>query len=104
MSESRLTIPHNLIAWFFSTTGIIGGIGYMFFVFYYFWRLCQKAVEEPESEVVFAGFWFFIITNFHGLFDNTITYKGAARLLYLLLGLALSYNQYKEIKKCRLIN
>ena len=29
--ESAFDMPHNVIAWFFSTTGIIGGIGYCLF-------------------------------------------------------------------------
>ena len=94
--EAELPIPHNVVAWFFSTTGIVGGMGYLFFVCYYLWRLYRKVIEEPENWASFAGFWFFIATNFHGLFDNTITYKGAARLLYLMLGLALTYSQYKK--------
>lgn len=94
--EAEMPIPHNVVAWFFSTTGIIGGTGYLFFVFYYFWRLYRKVTEEPENWVAIAGLWVFMTVNFHGLFDAGITNKGAARLLYLMLGLALSYNCCKQ--------
>ena len=76
----------------FSTTGIIGGAGYLFFAFYYLWRLYRKIHEEPENWVAFAGFWVFIAVTFHGLFDAGITNKAFARILYLMLGLALSYS------------
>ena len=94
--EAELPIPHNVVAWFFSTTGIVGGIGYLFFVCYYLWRLYRKVNEEPENWVAFSGLWTFIAVNFHGLFDAGITNKAAARLLYLMLGLALTYSQYKK--------
>ena len=38
-----------------------------------------------------AGLWVFLAINIHGLLDAGITDKGIARLLYLMLGLALSY-------------
>ena len=94
--EADLPVPHNVVAWFFSTTGIIGGMGYLFFVCYYLWRLYRKVQEEPENWVAFSGYWTFIAVNFHGLFDIGITNKGAARLVYLMLGLALTYSQYKK--------
>ena len=94
--EADLPIPHNVVAWFFSTTGSIGGMGYLFFVCYYLWRLYRKVREEPENWVAFAGYWAFIAVNFHGLFDVGITNKAFARVLYLMLGLALSYSCCKK--------
>ena len=94
--EAEMPIPHNVAAWFFSTTGIIGGTGYLFFAFYYLWRLYRKVTGEPGNWVAIAGLWVFVTVNFHGLFDAGITNKGAARLLYLLLGLALTYNCCKK--------
>ena len=96
--EAGLPIPHNVPAWFFSTTGVIGGIGYLFFVCYYFRLLYRRLHDEQDNWVLYAGFWMFTAIHFHGLFDAGITNKGAARLLYLLLGLALSYSQYKKVK------
>ena len=40
--------------------------------------------------MVLAGFWVFVAVGSHGLVDMGITYKAAARLLYLMLGIAVS--------------
>ncbi len=37
------------------------------------------------------GLWLFLAMGIHGMLDAGITYKGAARLLYLQLGLSLGY-------------
>ena len=38
-----------------------------------------------------AGMWIFLAMSVHGFVDIGIIDKGAARLLYMMLGLALSY-------------
>ena len=87
----RHKIPHNSIAWFFTTTGVIGGIGYMTFVIGYLCLFLQIIKKCPEEWIVLAGFWVFVAVGIHGLVDVGIAYKAAARLLYLMLGIGLSY-------------
>ncbi|MEE3397298.1 MAG: hypothetical protein VZR04_08150, partial [Succiniclasticum sp.] len=89
--EGRHHMPHNAIAWFFTTTGSIGGIGYLFFVLFYFYRLVQKLKEQPENWMLAAGLWIFLAMSIHGLLDLGMIDKGTLRLLYLMLGLGLSY-------------
>lgn len=89
--ESRHEMPHNTIAWFFTTTGSIGGIGYLFFLLFYFYRLVQKLKEQPGNWMLPAGLWIFMAMTIHGFLDIGIVDKGVARLLYLMLGLALPY-------------
>ena len=89
--ESRHNMPHNSIVWFFTTTGSIGGIGYLFFVLFYFYRLLQKLREQPGNWMLAAGLWIFLAMSLHGFVDIGMVEKGVARLLYLMLGLALSY-------------
>ena len=89
--ESRHNMPHNSIVWFFTTTGSIGGIGYLFFVLFYFYRLLQKLREQPGNWMLAAGLWIFLAMSLHGFVDIGMVEKGIARLLYLMLGLALSY-------------
>lgn len=89
--ESSFHMPHNAIAWFFTTTGSIGGIGYLFFVSFYFYRLLQKLREQPGNWMLAAGLWIFLAMSLHGFVDIGMVEKGVARLLYLMLGFALSY-------------
>ena len=84
-------MPHNAIAWFFTTTGSIGGMGYLFFVLFYFYRLVQKLKEQPENWMLAAGLWIFLAMTLHGFVDIGIVDKGVARLLYLMLGTTLPY-------------
>ena len=39
-----------------------------------------------------AGLWIFLAMSLHGFVDIGMVEKGIARLLYLMLGLALSYS------------
>ena len=89
--ESSFHMPHNAVAWFFTTTGSIGGIGYVFFVLFYFYMLLQKLREQPGNWMLSAGMWIFLAMTIHGFVDIGILDKGVARLLYLMLGLVLSY-------------
>ncbi len=89
--ESKHNMPHNSIAWFFTTTGSIGGVGYLFFVLFYFYILLQKLKEQPGNWMLAAGLWIFLAITIHGCLDIGMVEKGVARLLYLMLGLALSY-------------
>ena len=81
---------HNAVAWFFSATGIIGGTGYLFFLLYYIVLLTRKIKQQPDQWILYAGLWAFIAINLHGMVDMGIILKQGARLLYLMLGLALT--------------
>ena len=88
-----LISPHNAVAWFFSATGVIGGLGYLFFLLYYIVLLTRKINKDPDLWIVYAGLWAFIAINLHGMVDMGIILKQGARLLYLMLGLALVCHQ-----------
>ena len=89
-ANRALEVPHNAVAWFFSASGIIGGAGYIFFLIYYTVLLTRKIKQQPDSWVLYAGLWTFIAINLHGMVDMGIVLKQGARLLYLMLGLALT--------------
>ena len=88
--------PHNTIAWFFTTTGILGGAGYLFFLLQYGYLLLRNIREHPEEWIFGAVLWVYLALGVHGMVDAGITHKGAARLLYLMLGLALCYGCYQK--------
>lgn len=85
--ESAFPIPHNVFAWFFSATGILGGIGYLLFVAYYCRLLYSKMKENPGESFFYIGLWAFLAITIHGLVDVGITNKEAARLIFLVLGI-----------------
>ena len=91
LEELAFRLPHNVTAWFFSTTGILGGAGYLFFLLSYMHLLLQKAKEYPEEWLLAAGLWLFLAISIHSVVDVGIIYKGAARLQYIMLGITLSY-------------
>lgn len=90
-SELSFDMPHNVIAWFFSTTGIIGGIGYLLFVLFYGRLFYSKLKDNPNEWILYVGLWSFLAITMHGLVDAGITNKEAARLLFLILGISLNY-------------
>ena len=89
--ERDLPVPHNTLAWFMTTTGIIGGTGYLFYVFYYVVLLFRRTGEATVRKkwIIYAVLLSFIAVNLHGMVDVGIASKGIARLIYLLLGFAL---------------
>lgn len=97
-SESAFDIPHNVIAWFFSTTGLIGGIGYLLFVAYYGRLLYCKIKDNPGEWIFYVGLWSFLAITMHGLVDAGITNKEAARLLFLILGTSLNFHYIEREK------
>ena len=97
-SESAFDIPHNVIAWFFSTTGLIGGIGYLLFVAYYGRLLYCKIKDNPGEWIFYVGLWSFLAITMHGLVDAGITNKEAARLLFLILGISLNFHYIEREK------
>lgn len=90
--EAELPMPHNVVAWFFSTTGVVGAAGYLFFCFYYIRLFCKRVKLDIGAWIVAAGFWVFLAISIHGLVDAGITNKAAARLVYMVLGISLGYN------------
>ena len=89
--QTAFDMPHNVVAWFFSTTGSIGGAGYVFFVCCYIWVFCKEMKRSDVAWIDAVGFWVFLAITIHGMVDAGIIYKAFARLLYLLMGLSISY-------------
>ncbi len=85
-------MPHNVIAWFFSTTGIIGGFGYLFFVCWYILLFFKIMKQSDVLWIEAVGFWIFLAITFHCMVDAGIIHKDVARLLYLMMGLSISYD------------
>lgn len=83
-------MSHNVTLWFFSTTGVLGGIGYIIFFLNYIYLMMKEARKYPENWMIAACLWVFLAINIFGMVDAGITFKGGARLLYIMLGIGLS--------------
>ncbi len=95
--EPNLDMPHNVLAFFFSATGIVGGVGFFIFQVGVFKLMIEKVMEEKEGCLLglYLGvLWAVIAVFIHGLLDTGITMKGAMRLYMGLIGVALGY-KYK---------
>ena len=88
--EKKLDMPHNTVAFFFSATGSVGGIGYLLFIFGTIIILVKKMIDYPENMYLQAMLWAFIAMFAHGLVDAGITNKFAARLLFGFLGITMA--------------
>lgn len=84
--EKNLVIPHNTIAWFFSSTGIVGGIGYLLFSLGIFVYLLRVIKNEPDDFFGYAMIWAYLAFFIHGMVDVGITMKSSCRLFFVLLG------------------
>lgn len=86
--EPNLTIPHNVIASFFDETGIIGGVGFLLFVFGTLVILGRKIQQHPHNIYYQAAFWAFISLMCHGMVDTGITNRNAVQSIFAILGMA----------------
>ena len=100
-NERTLDMPHNTIAFFFSSTGIIGGFGYLVFIFGTLCFLIKKIIEYPENLYIQAMLWAFIAVFTHGMVDAGITNKMAARLVFGFLGITLASLSIKDANVIR---
>lgn len=97
--ERNLIIPHNIVAWFFSSCGSIGGIGYLVFMFGVFAFIIKSIIKEPHNYFLWSMLWAFSSISIHGLVDVGITMKISCRLLFALLGLSVASTTWNWKKK-----
>lgn len=94
--EPDLTIPHNVIASFFDETGIIGGVGFLLFIFGTLIILGRRIQQNPHNIYYQAAFWAFVALMCHGMVDTGITNRNALQSISAILGIAFasecSYN------------
>lgn len=96
--EKELTQPHNMYAYWFSQTGIIGGAGFILFTVGVFFYLCKKLRENPDDIFFNALFWAFLTIMFHGLVNNGIIDKFVMRLYSTYLGIGLASVAYHKLE------
>ena len=97
--EQNLGMPHNMPAYFFSTAGIWGGMGYLLFLGETFLSLL-RSYGWQKSPLLFSTICMvFFAFTLHGLVDGTIIHRIPSRIYFFLLGfyfVALSYRNKKS--------
>lgn len=93
--EPNLPMPHNTIAYFFSCTGIIGGIGFLIFTFGTIGLLLNQIKNNKNNIYYQSALWAFIALSIHGMVDVGITNKAAMQIIFGILGMAFSSGKEK---------
>ena len=93
-AKEKLDMPHNILAFFFSTSGLIGGIGYIIFIIGIFLFLIKNLHKYKNKQIIFiilAMLWGFFAINIHGMVDVGLNNKFVMRLFSGGLGLTAAY-------------
>ncbi|PWM76631.1 MAG: hypothetical protein DBY32_10930 [Phascolarctobacterium sp.] len=85
--NKELEFPHNTIAYFFSTSGLIGGVGFIIFSIGILWWLIKNLYVYSDNIYIKAMLWAFIAFSIHGLVDAGFLMKQAERLIFMYLGI-----------------
>lgn len=93
-AKEKLDMPHNILAFFFSTTGLIGGLGYIIFIGGIFSFLVKHLHDCHDKQMIFiilAMLWALFAINIHGMVDVGLNNKFVMRLFSGALGLTAAY-------------
>lgn len=97
--EPELTMPHNVFVSFFSSTGMIGGTGYLIFTIGELVFLIRKMKNTPEDLSYQAMLWAFLSITVHGFVDAGITNKFAMQIFFSYSGIVLGIHQGQKLKQ-----
>lgn len=99
-ANEKLIIPHNIVAWFFSATGIIGGFGFLILISGLLYFFIKHAFKGKYNYLYWAMIFAMFSVTIHGLVDVGITMKASNRLFWALLGISTaSFYWNKENKQ-----
>lgn len=101
-AKEKLDMPHNILAFFFSTSGLIGGIGYIVFIvgiFVFLRRHLHKCKNKQIIFIILAMLWGLFAINIHGMVDVGLNNKFVMRLFSGVLGLTAAYVCLEEQKE-----
>ena len=98
--EPNLPLPHNNTATFFSTTGAIGGLGYLIFSIGTIVFLIKKIDEQPDNYYLYAMLWVCLAVFAHGMVDNSLYGKYTTRIFFGMWGITLvAMRKYMNIDR-----
>ncbi|WP_251441082.1 O-antigen ligase family protein [Veillonella intestinalis] len=88
----ELNVPHahNMFVWFFSTTGLIGGLGFVIFTLVLLGYLVRSLWKQPNNLFIIPMFWAFWVLYLQGVVDAGLILKPVSRFFFTLLGLTMA--------------
>lgn len=99
-TEIGQIMPHNVFIYFFTTGGIIGGIGYIFYcISVAVWMI--KQVREDCNSINIALLFIFVAATTHGIVDQTFILKLTGRIYYMLLGAGIVFQRWINMDKIK---
>lgn len=101
LAKEKLDMPHNILAFFFSTSGLIGGIGYIIFIggiFIFLIKHLHNYKNKQKIFIILAMLWALFAINIHGMVDVGLNNKFVMRLFSGMLGLTAAYLCLEEQK------
>ena len=91
--EPNLSFPHNVYIYYFSTTGIVGGIGFLTFLYLIVkYLVCNLSFRGLNGAMTFALLWVLIAISIHGLVDGGLVLKKCYKLFCGILGMIVTLN------------
>lgn len=93
--ERDVPQPHNMIAFFFSTTGIVGGVSFLVLMVSTVIISIRQYYKTREA-VYLLVLWAFLSAYIHGMVDSGITNKSAMREFCAYYGIILGYLYYQK--------
>ncbi len=88
-TEKNLHMAHNMIVHFFATTGIIGGLGYLFLLVCSLYAFLRNRHYISDTALFLTGLTIFWIFTIHGMTDQTIINVTISRIYFALIGYCL---------------
>lgn len=90
-------MPHNMLLYFLSTSGIIGATGYILFSIIFLLYFLREIRRTPADPFSWGMLFIFISFTAHGMLDETIISKTMGRIYYGLLGASLIFIHWNKI-------
>lgn len=97
--ELHVPHSHNMFVWFFSTTGSIGGLGFVSFTLILLGYLIKQLWKNPNNIFIVPMFWAFLVLYLQGIVDAGLILKPVSRFFFTLLGITMASLYNKQNSK-----